>query len=224
MNPNLHQAQNYKTITSGIDEYTVKRSRFIGYASRCTTTDEAAAFIESVRAQHREATVAYAYLLREGNIARYTDGGEPHGTAGMPILHVIQAQGLVDCCVVVIRYFGGIKLGAGGLIRAFGHGAVIALAACELVTYEMCQPYIVVADYSYHATVSAYLQPYAVRLDVEYGADVTYTVYVRTPFDITPEIIDMTHGSAIVEPGGQPEYIEIITKQQPNTETLTLDD
>ena len=108
----------YRTIAAPAeDEFIEKKSRFIGYIAPVTTEQEAAAFIESVRTRHREARHnCYAYRLRQNNLARFSDDGEPSGTAGRPILEVLQREDLTDVCVVVTRYFGGIKLGAGGLV------------------------------------------------------------------------------------------------------------
>ena len=90
-----------------------KKSEFIGYISPVKTNDEAVDFINSIKARHRKATHnVYAYILRDGNITRYSDDGEPQGTAGVPVLDVLQKEGLTDICVVVTRYFGGIMLGA----------------------------------------------------------------------------------------------------------------
>ena len=110
----------YKTIRGfGTDEFVERKSRFIGSIQPVSTEEEAVAFIQSVKERHREANHnVYAYVLREGQIRRYSDDGEPQGTGGVPVLEVLLKEGLVDCCVVVTRYFGGVLLGAGGLVRA----------------------------------------------------------------------------------------------------------
>lgn len=108
--------EEYKTLRApASDEFTEKRSRFIGYAQPVSTQVEAAAFIERIKKQHHDATHnVFAYLLREGQLERYSDDGEPQGTAGIPVLDVLRKQGVTNCAVVVTRYFGGILLGAGG--------------------------------------------------------------------------------------------------------------
>ena len=125
----------YRTIAAPAeDEFIEKKSRFIGYIAPVTTEQEAAAFIESVRARHREARHnCYAYRLRQNNLARFSDDGEPSGTAGRPILEVLQREDLTDVCVVVTRYFGGILLGTGGLARAYTQGCKIAVAAAGVL-------------------------------------------------------------------------------------------
>lgn len=130
----------YKTVLrEAQDEFTEKRSRFIGYCKPVKTEQEAVDFINKKRSIHWDATHnVYAYVLKEGNIQRYSDDSEPQGTAGVPTLDVIRKNGVVDCVVVVTRYFGGVLLGAGGLVRAYSHGAKIALDAAKIITMENC--------------------------------------------------------------------------------------
>ena len=118
----------YKTIKiENSDEFVEKKSRFIGYAKPVVTEDEAIEFIKKIRAKHPDATHnVYAYKVRENNIQRYSDDGEPAGTAGIPTLDVIQKEGITDICVVVTRYFGGILLGTGGLVKAYSQSTAMA--------------------------------------------------------------------------------------------------
>lgn len=124
----------YKTIRAeALDSIVIEKSEFIAKIAPVATSEEAAAFIDSVKAEHRRARHnCYAYTLREGFETRYSDDGEPSGTAGTPILDVIQKSGLSDVCIVVTRYFGGILLGKGGLTRAYSSAAAKAVAAAEL--------------------------------------------------------------------------------------------
>ena len=110
----------YKTVEKeNNDEFIEKKSRFIGYIKPVKTQEEAVEFINSIKSRHWDATHnVYAYVLRENNIQRYSDDGEPSGTAGVPVLDVLLKNELVDVCVVVTRYFGGTMLGAGGLVCA----------------------------------------------------------------------------------------------------------
>ena len=128
----------YTTIEAfAEDEFTEKRSRFLGAITPVATEKEAADFIAARRQAHYDARhTVFAYILREGNIQRCSDDGEPQGTGGVPVLEVLRHAGLVDVCVAVTRYFGGILLGTGGLTRAYSHGAAIAVAAAKRVT--MC--------------------------------------------------------------------------------------
>ncbi|MPN24194.1 hypothetical protein SDC9_171588 [bioreactor metagenome] len=142
----------YRTISHvASDEFTIKKSRFIGHIRPVTSADEAVQFINEVKSKHWDATHnVYAYVLRDGHIMRYSDDGEPQGTAGIPVLDVLQKENLSDCAVVVTRYFGGIMLGAGGLVRAYSHGAKIAVDVGETVI--MCQCFVcsIKVDYSFY--------------------------------------------------------------------------
>lgn len=131
----------YKTISrEAAPEFVEKRSRFIGYVKPVTTEKEALDFINSIRSKHWDATHnVFAYVLREQNTCRYSDDNEPQGTAGMPVLDVIRKSGLTDICIVVTRYFGGILLGGGGLVRAYSHSASLAVEAAKPIM--MCSSY-----------------------------------------------------------------------------------
>ncbi len=130
----------YKTVErEASPEFIEKRSRFIGYIKPVTTEEQALQFINSIRAKHWDATHnVYAYVLREQNTCRYSDDNEPQGTAGMPVLDVIRKSGLTDVCVVVTRYFGGILLGGGGLVRAYSHSASLATEAAGVIYMRGC--------------------------------------------------------------------------------------
>lgn len=119
----------YTTVRSQAEySFVEKRSEFIGYCAPADDEQTAYAFVESIRKKHSDARHnVYAYNLRAGNISRYSDDGEPHGTAGVPVLDVIRKAGVTDCCIVVTRYFGGVLLGTGGLLRAYTAAAAGAL-------------------------------------------------------------------------------------------------
>ena len=119
----------YTTVRTAADySFVEKRSEFIGHCVPVSDERSAVAFIESVRKKFSDARHnVYAYTLREGNISRYSDDGEPHGTAGVPVLDVIRKAGVTDCCIAVTRYFGGVLLGTGGLLRAYTAAAAGAL-------------------------------------------------------------------------------------------------
>ena len=111
-------------------EFTEKKSRFIGYLTPISSESDALSCLRSVRERHREATHnVYAYRLKEGGICRHSDDGEPSGTAGMPLLDVFIKQDIYDFCCVATRYFGGVLLGAGGLVRAYSRCGALALEA-----------------------------------------------------------------------------------------------
>lgn len=126
----------YITIKEfGEDRFEEKKSEFIGYAKRVENEDEAKTFISEIKNMHKQARHnCFAYIIgRNMNVQRYSDDGEPQGTAGIPILEVMKKSRITDCVVVVTRYFGGILLGTGGLTRAYTKGASIALKAAGII-------------------------------------------------------------------------------------------
>ncbi len=127
--------ESYKTIScDGYAEFTEKHSRFIGYARHTKTEDEAIAFINEIRSLNSDSRHnIYAYVLNEQNRIRFSDDGEPHGTAGKPALDIINGFELRDVTVVVTRYFGGVLLGTGGLVRAYSKAVKDALESAEMV-------------------------------------------------------------------------------------------
>ena len=144
----------YKTVAApAIAEIVEKKSRFIGHIAPVATEEEALAFIGAVKAEHRMARHnVYAYVLRGGRI-RYTDDGEPAKTAGMPTLEAIQHAGLEDVAVVVTRYFGGILLGTGGLVRAYTDATKAAIDAAEVVTISVCVDIILEVPYALYEQI-----------------------------------------------------------------------
>jgi uncharacterized YigZ family protein len=141
----------YKTLHEfGMDEITIEKSTFIGYAKPIKTEEEAIEFINEIKKKHKDARHnVWAYTVGKSmNIQRYSDDGEPQGTAGIPTLEVIKKEDLRDVVVVVTRYFGGIKLGAGGLVRAYTKGAKIGLEAGKIIEKVMYQEVRIKIDYN----------------------------------------------------------------------------
>lgn len=141
----------YKTLHEfGMDEITIEKSTFIGYAKPIETEEEAVEFINEIKKKHKDATHnVWAYTVGKSmNIQRYSDDGEPQGTAGIPTLEVIKKEDLRDVVVVVTRYFGGVKLGAGGLVRAYTKGAKIGLEAAKIIEKVMYQEIKIKIDYN----------------------------------------------------------------------------
>lgn len=197
-------AKDYKTVLENAsDEFVEKRSRFIGYCKPVKTEQEAIDFINEKRSEHWNATHnVYAYSLREGNIKRYSDDGEPTGTAGMPVLDVIVKNEIFDVVVVVTRYFGGVLLGTGGLVRAYSHGSKIAVEAAKPVIMQNCLVCEARCAYNQYGKVSS--------LIIGVGAAVDDTVYesdVLVKFHIKPDLLgtlnkklaDATSGEVTVE-------------------------
>ncbi len=129
--------ETYRSLLEyGEATYEDRKSVFYGFASPVSTEEEALAFIKSIKSKYPDARHhVYAYVLRENHIARYSDDREPQGTAGMPTLDVIRKQSLENCVVVVVRYFGGILLGTGGLVKAYGTAAKEAVIASKIIEY-----------------------------------------------------------------------------------------
>ncbi|MCI8622139.1 MAG: YigZ family protein [Provencibacterium sp.] len=172
----------YLTIRAGAeDSFVERRSRFIGHILPVQQEAEAIAFIEQMRQQYWDANHnVYAYILREGNLRRYSDDGEPQGTAGLPVLDVLQKEGLTDVCVVVTRYFGGILLGGGGLVRAYTHGAKIAVDAAERMQMCECLTLRIQSDYGLYGKINYLLPQFGIlTLDSDFGAEVTLTLRIR---------------------------------------------
>ncbi len=196
----------YFTIAAPIDtSFTEKRSEFIGYLSPVLTNDEAVAFINSVKAGHRKARHhVYAYILRDSNTSRYSDDGEPQGTAGVPVLEVLQKRGLTDVCCVVVRYFGGILLGGGGLVRAYSHSASITCDAAQI--RHMCEstPLTLQMDYTLYGKVTNILPRYGVlERNSDFGTDVLLELTVRNEVlqALQDELTEVSAGRIGMETG-----------------------
>ena len=181
-------------------EYIVDKSRFITTISPCTTEEEAQAFIVRINKEFWDAThncTAYALGPKQEQ-QRSSDNGEPSGTAGKPMLEVLKKTGVTNVAVVVTRYFGGIKLGAGGLIRAYSHSVAetLRLAPKELhTTRTQLQATI---DYSLYGAVERFVQDKKLHYEANFGEHVTVTILVP-PTDvegIQKELQDMSHGAA----------------------------
>jgi len=157
--------------------FEVKKSIFIGSATHTETEEEARAFIDKIRREHADATHnCFAYVARGGTAARCSDDGEPQGTAGMPILNVIKMSGATDLCVVVTRYFGGIMLGAGGLVRAYSHAARLAIDAAGIAVREYKDELTIVASYADYEKITRELPTFGATVD---GSDFTDVVTLR---------------------------------------------
>lgn len=142
----------YKTIAApAFAEFTEKRSKFIASVSPADSEEAAARFINKVKSEHYDARHnVFAYVIKDG-AERFSDDGEPQGTAGMPALENIRRRGLVNVAVVVTRYFGGILLGAPGLLRAYNHTASLAFDAAEIIVMRRCDILKLVCPYDFYA-------------------------------------------------------------------------
>ncbi len=162
-------------------ERVIEKSRFLSFAARTAGEEEAKKFLDSVRLRHAGAThVCYGYVADAlGNLQRFSDDGEPQGTAGLPILGVIKAQKLSETAVAVVRYFGGIKLGAGGLTRAYAQAAADVLAAAEKRSFEECRELILSVGYAEVGPLLRFLEGRGAEIlsrEFAEGAEVTVAV------------------------------------------------
>ena len=174
----------YKTLAcAGRDEFTVQRSRFIGEAWPCSSEEEALEKIRKTREKARDARHhCFAYVIgKNEGIIRYSDDGEPGGTAGLPIVSLIRSEKLVNCCVVVTRYFGGILLGTGGLVRAYTQGCRIALDAAGIVIVEKTARDFCEVPYACWDSVRYALDRLpALYQDLQFGTAVSFTLLCRS--------------------------------------------
>lgn len=179
-----------------------KHSEFIGYLAPVTTNDEAVAFINEIKSKHRKATHnVYAYILRDDNIVRYSDDGEPQGTAGVPVLDVLKKRGLTDICCVVTRYFGGILLGGGGLVRAYSHATSIAVDSASIMDMCSCYQLKFSMDYTLYGKVNYILPNFDIKiLDTNFSNCVTITLLVKVERfeELNKKLIDVSNGSIVV--------------------------
>ncbi|MPM54966.1 IMPACT family member YigZ [bioreactor metagenome] len=192
----------YKTLHDfGSDEIIIEKSTFIGYAKPIKTEEEAVEFVNEIKKKHKDATHnVWAYTVGKNmNIQRYSDDGEPQGTAGIPTLEVIKKEDLRDVVVVVTRYFGGIKLGAGGLVRAYTKGAKVGLEAAKIIEKVMYQEVKIKIDYNQLGKIQNEIMNmgYFVK-DTVYEDNVEMIVYSRINEvdSLTSRMVDITSATA----------------------------
>ena len=188
-------------------EFEERRSTFIGYAKPIKSAEEALDFVKKIKKENADATHnVFAYTLEDGRIAKYSDDGEPQGTAGMPVLDTIRKSGADGVCIVVTRYFGGILLGAGGLVRAYAHAAKIALDAANIITYEKYEIFSLKCGYSEYQKFLPVLASFgAVIDDTVFEADVRieYAVKVGVAERLNPKISEISFGKYQAEKVGE---------------------
>lgn len=198
----------YLTVQAeGQDEFIEKKSRFIGSCRPVKTEQEALDFIAALKTKYWDASHnVYAYILRESGVQRFSDGGEPQGTAGIPVMDTLKKSGITDVVVVATRYFGGILLGGGGLIRAYSHTATIALEAARKVTMRECLLLSASCDYSLYGRVQGVIPECGGVID-----DTEFLENVTLRFHLAPEelgafqkrLADATSGKGIVKEEGK---------------------
>ena len=195
---------NYYTIAEKAEaSFIEKRSEFIGYIAPVKTNDEAVDFIESIKANHRKAKHnVYAYILRNDNISRYSDDGEPQGTAGIPVFDVLKKRNLTDVCIVVTRYFGGILLGGGGLVRAYSHCASITCDSARIMNMCRCVRVRLTVDYSLYGKISYVLPNYnIITVSSDFGDTVKLELLVLDEYKeaFHKYLINISNGNIGIE-------------------------
>lgn len=207
----------YYTVKDyGEHEITIQKSRFICHVNRATTEEEAQDFIHLIKKKHWDANHnCSAYLIGEtNNIQKANDDGEPSGTAGVPMLEVLKKRDLKDTVVVVTRYFGGIKLGAGGLIRAYGKSVSEGLNATGIVCRKLMRIVHTKIDYTWLGKIENELRssPYTIK-DIHYLEEVEIEVYVEEGNinHFTEWMIELTNGQSTITSGDN-LYLEELVK------------
>lgn len=196
----------YTTVAGrGLTEIIIKKSRFIANVAPVTSEEEAWAFIEEIRTQHAQAT-HNCFAFKAGSVQRMSDDGEPSGTAGRPIFDVLDKQGLSDTAIVVTRYFGGILLGAGGLVRAYSQAAVAGVEAAGLARAITAVDLRLKLDYGMLGRVQYLLQQKgALTLNTDFGQEVVIDcrLKIEQQADLQADLAEASAGRILVEKLGE---------------------
>ncbi len=199
-----------KVLRAVFDRYEsekiIEKSRFLTYSAHIESEEEGRAFVAEIRKMHSLAThVCYAFIAdKAGNLQRFSDDGEPQGTAGVPILEVLKAKKLIESAVAVVRYFGGVKLGAGGLVRAYSSSTAENLDGADIRTLEVCQEVRLSVEYTGVDSLQKYLSKHShTLLSTDYGERVEYLIAVkkREVEDFLSGLIDYMQGRVNMEKG-----------------------
>ena len=200
-------SDSYKTVRNiGTAEITVKRSRFIASVKPVASEEDAVGYINALKQKYWDARHnVYAYSVRENNIMRYSDDGEPSGTAGVPVLEILKNEGLCDVIVVVTRYFGGVLLGTGGLVRAYSAAAKEGVENAGIVEMVRCREFKIKCDYNMIGKLQYETAniPDAFCGEISYGEAVEASVYApaETEDSFEKMLIDKTNGSIEITRG-----------------------
>ena len=209
--------ENYLTVKGyGESEIVISKSRFLTYIERAETEEDAFSFIDGIKKLHHNATHnCSAYIIGEhDHIQKANDDGEPSGTAGVPMLEVLKKQGLKDTVVVVTRYFGGIKLGGGGLIRAYGKATTEGLTAAQIVERKLHHVMKVAIDYTWLGKVENEIRSSSYSLEeIRYleGVEIIVSVLKEEEEQFRSWITEMTNGQATIT-FEDAQFVEFIVK------------
>lgn len=202
--------ENFKTVFQEAESYEViNKSKFIGYVKPIETVEEAQAFIETIKKKHWDANhnVPVYVLGDKFQVQKYSDDGEPSGTAGVPILNILKNEGITNVVVVVTRYFGGVKLGTGGLVRAYSHSAKLALEEAKVIEMLAYQQLSMTMNYTLHGKIQNYLSqnPEYFVIDTLYTDMVEVQLYVAIDSvnGFKNKMIDLTHDQIDIVEGDE---------------------
>ena len=208
---------NYKTIAAPCTRTLVeKRSEFIAAVTPIQTVEQATACIQDAHAAYRKARHhVYAYVLRDQNISRYSDDAEPQGTAGLPVLEVIRKQGLTDVCCVVSRIFGGVLLGANGLVRAYSQSCAQALREARTMEMCACCTMTILCDYNFYGKLQFTLAADPVIItDTQFAESVTVSLLVlaEQAQPLRDRLFDLSNGtiSIALEDAGFHDFSSVL--------------
>lgn len=204
----------YKTVSKHAETLLVeKKSKFFANVFPVDNEEEALEKLAEIKKKYSDATHnVYAYIIDENNIFRYSDDGEPGGTAGMPVLDTIRKEGIVDVLVVVTRYFGGTPLGTGGLVHAYGSSAKQGLTEAGIVTRTLCNIIEIKTDYNLSGKVQYKIASEGIILeDTIYDNEVTFKICckIEDVQRVIDEMTDLTNGRARCSVAPEPKYIDI---------------
>ena len=195
--------ESYVTLTDAFAEIVILRSRFLAYVYHCESEEECTERLAALRKKHYDAThVCYAYCVDiEGRTVRFSDDGEPSSTAGAPILSVINKGGLRQVLIAVVRYFGGTKLGAGGLVRAYTEAATAGVSNAKEINMRLCSVWAAETDYNMYARINAAVPRMGGKIvTISYGETVAFEAVFPAGTDRTEALTDLT--------GGKTEFIK----------------
>lgn len=213
----MSKKDSYKTVKERSQTTIVeKKSKFIASVCPVSNEEEALGFLNEIRSEYPDATHnVYAYIIDENNIFRYSDDGEPSGTAGMPVLDAVRKAGIVDVCVVVTRYFGGTLLGTGGLVHTYGASAKAGLQASKIVVRQLCDIVSVKVDYSLLGKMQHTIMSEGYLLeDTLYEDEVTFIIScpIHMTDKVLADITDITNARAVCEKTDK-KYVDIEGEQ-----------
>jgi YigZ family protein len=205
----------YNTVLKNSkDEIIIDKSKFIGYSFHINNVDEAESFIKEIKKKHYDATHnCYAYLLKDDmSIAKASDDGEPSSTAGIPMLEVLKKENITDTLIIATRYFGGIKLGAGGLVRAYTKTAKIAIESNIIVNKKIYQKILLEIDYNFLNKIQKYIEKNDIISNVpEFMEKVRINIYQKDEYldDLKKDILNITNGDCDIKLSGN-VYLDFI--------------